>query len=118
MKTTTSHKIHTITNKLALENQTTLMILEGTLCHKMVSIMLDSDATNSFISSYLLHALPIKSKLLEESWKVEFALGQKCKVTKYLENATIDIPNFKSNIHLHLVPLPVYDVILWVDWLQ
>ena len=75
IKTNNSHKIHAITNRLALDNQTTLIILKGILLGKIVTVMLDSDATDSFISSYLLHSLPIKAKLLEESWKVEFALG-------------------------------------------
>ena len=94
MKIATNHKIHAITNQLTLDNQTTLTILEGILYGKIVSILLDSNATDSFISSYLLHVLPVKSKLLEESWKVEFASSRKCKVTKYLENATLNLPNF------------------------
>lgn len=118
VKTNNSHKIHAITNQSALDNQTTPIILEGMLLHKIVSIMLYNNASDSFISSYLLHSLPIKAKLLKESWKVEFALGQKCKVTKFLENATLNLSNFQSKIHLYVVPLPTYDIILGVDGLQ
>lgn len=117
MRTNNIHKIHAITNQSTLDNQTTPIILEGMLLGKIIFVMLDNNATNSFISSYLLHSLPIKAKLLEEIWKVEFASGQKCKVTKYLENETLNLFYFQSKIHLHVVPLPTYDIILGVDWL-
>ena len=94
VKTTTNHKIHAITNQSTLDNQTTPIILEAMFLGKIVSIMLDSGVIDSFVSSYLLHSLPIKAKLLEESWKVEFTSGQKYKVTKYLENASLNLHNF------------------------
>lgn len=93
-------------------------MLKCMLIGKSVSILLDSDAIESFISSYLLHSLPIRTKPLEESWKVEFALGKKSKVTKFLEDVILNLLDFQSKFHLYVVPLPAYDIILGVDWLN
>ena len=73
------------------------------LLGKIVFVMLDISTIDSFISSYLLYSLPIKAKLLEESWKVEFASGQKCKVTKYLENATLNFFEFSLLKYFHFI---------------
>lgn len=69
-------------------------MLEGIIFDSKVFILVDSGASESYISSFLLHSLPTKAKPLKESWKVEFTFEQKSQVIEFLENVTLNLPNF------------------------
>lgn len=84
----------------------------------LAKVLIDCGATDNFLSSSFLHKLNQKPKKLEKCWLVEFASGQKCHVKESFPDATLSLPNFDSEISLHIVSLLAFEIILGLDWLK
>lgn len=50
-------------------------MIQGKVFGSNVDILIDSGATNSFISTHILDKPLKKPRILEEGWKAEFKLG-------------------------------------------
>lgn len=85
---------------------------------KKISILFDSGATDSFISSNLVKQCGIHVSKAELAWQVELALGTKVESGFIAENCKVQFKVFTTTVSLRVIPLGSYDIILGMDWLD
>jgi hypothetical protein len=84
---------------------------------QLVVILIDSGSSNSFLNTQLAPQLAGISEIASPT-KVQVDNGQVIQCQSELQQACWEIQGVKFISNFKHVPLPYYDVILGVDWLQ
>ena len=85
--------------------------LKGQTKGKEVTILVDSGATNSYISSQMVKNLQAKTSPMKESTVVTFGNGKTQTLSKICENLLVRIGDYKEYMNLTVVDLPGHDII-------
>ncbi|GJX96565.1 putative reverse transcriptase domain-containing protein [Tanacetum coccineum] len=95
-------------------------VVTGTflLNNRYASILFDTGADRSFISSAFSSLIDIAHTLLENSYDVELADGKIVGVDTIMRGCTLNFLNHPFNIDLMPVELGSFDVIIGMDWLR
>ncbi|GJV23994.1 putative reverse transcriptase domain-containing protein [Tanacetum coccineum] len=95
-------------------------VVTGTflLNNRCASILFDTGADMSFISSAFSSLIDIAQTLLENSYDVELADGKIVGVDTIMRGCTLNFLNHPFNIDLMPVELGSFDVIIGMDWLR
>ncbi|GJX30220.1 putative reverse transcriptase domain-containing protein [Tanacetum coccineum] len=95
-------------------------VITGTflLNNLYASILFDTGADRSFISSAFSSLIDIAHTLLENSYDVELADEKIVRVDTIIRGCTLNFLNHPFNIDLMLVELGSFDVIIGMDWLR
>ncbi|GJZ22361.1 putative reverse transcriptase domain-containing protein, partial [Tanacetum coccineum] len=95
-------------------------VVTGTflLNNRYASILFDTDADKSFISTIFSSLINIALTPLENSYDVELADGKIVGVDTIMRGCTLNFLNHPFNIDLMPVELGSFDVIIGMDWLR
>ncbi|GKB45438.1 reverse transcriptase domain-containing protein [Tanacetum coccineum] len=95
-------------------------IITGTflLNNHYVSILLDTSADRSFISTAFISLINIAPTPLENSYDVELADGKIVRIDTIIRGCTLNFLDHPFNIDLMPVELGSFDVIIGMDWLR
>ncbi|GJY89807.1 putative reverse transcriptase domain-containing protein [Tanacetum coccineum] len=95
-------------------------VVTGTflLNNRYASILFDTGADRSFISSAFSSLIDIAHTPLENSYDVELADGKIVGVDTIMRGCTLNFLNHPFNIDLMPVELGSFDVIIGMDWLR
>ncbi|GJY69532.1 putative reverse transcriptase domain-containing protein [Tanacetum coccineum] len=95
-------------------------VVTGTflLNNRYASILFDTGADRSFISTAFSSLIDITPTLLENSYDVELADGKIAGVDTIMRGYTLNFLNHPFNIDLMPVELGSFDVIIGMDWLR
>ncbi|GJV29457.1 putative reverse transcriptase domain-containing protein [Tanacetum coccineum] len=88
------------------------------LNNQYASILFDTGADRSFISTTFSSLINIASTLLENSYDVELADGKIVGIDTIVRGCTLNFLNHSFNIDLMPVELGSFDVIISMDWLR
>ena len=80
-----------------------------------VSILFDSGATDSFISSALVAHCGIPVVKAKNIWQVELASGSRVNMEIVVPNCKIYLESFSTSANLRVIPLGSYDIVLGMD---
>ena len=83
----------------------------GKIYGNPVSILIDTGASECFISPKLLSRFPKRSSFMAKPWMVEYANQSRAKVEQCLFEARVHFPNFSTKLNLYVAPLRSYDII-------
>ncbi|GJX60605.1 putative reverse transcriptase domain-containing protein [Tanacetum coccineum] len=95
-------------------------VVTGTflLNNRYASILFDTGADRSFISTAFSSLIDIAPTLLENSYDVELADGKIVEINTIIRGCTLNFLNHPFNIDLMPVELGSFDVIIGKDWLR
>ncbi|GJR82509.1 putative reverse transcriptase domain-containing protein [Tanacetum coccineum] len=95
-------------------------IVTGTflLNNHYASILFDTSADRSFISTTFSSLINIAPTLLENCYEVELANGKLVGIDTIIRDCTLNFLDHPFNIDLMLVELGSFDVIIGMDWLR
>ncbi|GJV83324.1 putative reverse transcriptase domain-containing protein [Tanacetum coccineum] len=95
-------------------------VVTGTflLNNHYASILFDTGADRSFISSAFSSLIDITQTPLENSYDVELADGKIVRIDTIMRGCTLNFLNHPFNIDLMPVELGSFDVIIGMDWLR
>lgn len=93
------------------------METSGVLMKKIISILFDSRAIYSFISTTLVDLCGLEAEGKGDKWQVELASGAKIATNLVVENCEINVGSFSIKVNLRVISLSSYGVILGMDWL-
>ncbi|GKF22464.1 putative reverse transcriptase domain-containing protein, partial [Tanacetum coccineum] len=95
-------------------------VVTGTflLNNRYASILFDTGADRSFISSAFSSLIDIAQNSLENSYDVELTDGKIVRVDTIMRGCTLNFLNHPFNIDLMPVELGSFDVIIGMDWLR
>ncbi|GKC80186.1 putative reverse transcriptase domain-containing protein [Tanacetum coccineum] len=95
-------------------------VVTGTflLNNRYASILFDTGADRSFISTAFSSLIDIATTPLENSYDVEFADRKIVGVNTIMRGCTLNFLNCPFNIDIMLVELGSFDVIIDMDWLR
>ncbi|GJS45875.1 putative reverse transcriptase domain-containing protein [Tanacetum coccineum] len=95
-------------------------VITGTflLNNRYASILFDTGADRSFISSAFSSLIDIAQTPLENSYDVELADEKIVKVDNIMRGCTLNFLNHPFNIDLMPVELGSFDIIIGMDWLR
>ncbi|GKF05835.1 putative reverse transcriptase domain-containing protein, partial [Tanacetum coccineum] len=88
------------------------------LNNRYASILFDTGADRSFISTAFNSRIDIAPTLLENSYDVELADGKIVWINTIVRGCTLNFLNHPFNIDLMPVELGSFDVIIGMDWLR
>ncbi|KAD3336800.1 hypothetical protein E3N88_32319 [Mikania micrantha] len=81
------------------------------------SVLFDSGASVSFVSSTLCDGLSGKVKKIDRVFDVETANGKMTRVTEAIDDCYVEIGGHRFPVRLFLITLGGFDVVLGMDWL-
>nr|GFA70312.1 putative reverse transcriptase domain-containing protein [Tanacetum cinerariifolium] len=95
-------------------------VVTGTffLNNRCASILFDTGANKSFVSTAFSSLININPSTLDYSYDVELADGQVIRVNTVIRGCTLNFLNHPFNIDLMPVKLGSFDVIIGMDWLK
>ncbi|GKD21180.1 putative reverse transcriptase domain-containing protein, partial [Tanacetum coccineum] len=95
-------------------------VVTGTflLNNHYASILFDTGADRSFISTAFSSLIDITPTLLENSYDVELADGKIVRINTIIRGCTLNFLDHPFNIDLMPVELGSFDVIIGMDWLR
>nr|GFB45068.1 reverse transcriptase domain-containing protein [Tanacetum cinerariifolium] len=95
-------------------------VVTGTffLNNRCASILFDTSANKSFMSTAFSSLININPSTLDYSYDVELADGQVIRVNTVIQGCTLNFLNHPFNIDLMPVKLGSFDVIIGMDWLK
>ncbi|KAI3825116.1 hypothetical protein L1987_06592 [Smallanthus sonchifolius] len=87
------------------------------LNNTFVSVLFDSGASKSFISTALCKKVKYAVSKLERAFSVETVEGRTTRLTDVVDDPTIKIEGHRFPVHLFVMVLGGFDVVLGTDWL-
>nr|GEX31297.1 putative reverse transcriptase domain-containing protein [Tanacetum cinerariifolium] len=95
-------------------------VITGTflLNNRYASILFDTGADRSFISTVFISLIDIVPTPLENSYDVELADGKIVRIDTIMWGCTLNFLNHPFNIDLTPIELGSFDVIIGMDWLR
>ncbi|GJV04548.1 putative reverse transcriptase domain-containing protein [Tanacetum coccineum] len=95
-------------------------VVTGTfiLNNRYASVLFDTDANKSFVSTALSSLIDIISTTLDNSYDVELPDDRITGVNTIIRGCTLNLLNHPFNINLMPVELGSFDVIIGMDWLS
>ena len=113
-----NHHIFAILDQKQAEHQNMVIEAQGNTQGMKVSVLFDSRATNSFISSSLVAKSGIPVVKARNKWQVELALGSRVSADIIAPDCKIHMKSFTTLANLRVIPLGSYDIVLGMDWLE
>ncbi|KAI3797109.1 hypothetical protein L1987_39801 [Smallanthus sonchifolius] len=94
-------------------------VVSGTFIfdHTYVSVIFDSGASKSFISTTFCKREKCTISKIERAFSVETAEGRTARVIEVVDNSTIKIEGHRFPVRLFVMVLAGFDVVLGMDWL-
>ena len=80
--------------------------------------MIDSGATESFISSSALKIIKVKEVKQDEFRYIELALGAKQKVGGKVKYCNIILGDLVAIVNIFVTTLGSFDILIGMDWLE
>ncbi|GJR06378.1 putative reverse transcriptase domain-containing protein [Tanacetum coccineum] len=121
MQETEMHKAGCMQRKEGMHRETrTPKFITGTflLNNRYASILFDTGADMSFISTAFSSLINIAPTLLENSYDVELADGKIVRIDTIMRGCTLNFLNHPFNIDLMPIELGSFDIIIGMDWLR
>jgi hypothetical protein len=94
------------------------MRFTGTLAGEGVTYLLDSGATNNFVSAALVRRCKLRTQRKAQPESIELANGERESSSDLLTNATVAIGGYTDRDDFHVTNLKNHDVILGQTWLR
>jgi hypothetical protein len=95
-----------------------LMTYMGMVNDKAALVMIDSGATNSYISKSFVDNHNVYTESTEQGVQAVLADGTSLSVIEYVPAADITIQGYHDTMDLTVLPVDKYDVILGMNWLS
>ena len=95
-----------------------LFTLEGSVAGHPADFLLDSGATDNFISADFVAAHGIATAPLPEQHVVQLADGSKQQTSALVQEVPVKIGSYEDNFDLVSLPLKGYDAIIGMPWLD
>jgi ABC-type Fe3+-hydroxamate transport system substrate-binding protein len=88
------------------------------ITYQHFSVLIDPEATESYISSVALKIIKVKAVKQDAYRYVEMASGAKKKVGGKVKDFNINLGDFFKNVNLYVTILVSYDIVIGMDWLE
>ena len=92
--------------------------VQGMIQNQYVFILIDPDASLSYVSHSIVEKCCLSLKKFEKSLLVQLTTGTKMKVVNYVENCNLLMSQFETQVKLNVLPLGSYDVLIGMDLLE
>ena len=92
--------------------------MTGTVADQTLSVLIDPESTESFISDAALKRIKVKAVEQDEFSFVEMASGAKQKVGGKVIGCALNLGEFVMRVNLYITILGSYDVVIGMDWLE
>lgn len=112
-KITISRDTYTVKSK-----QETLVTLEGVMLGRKCVVMVDSGATNNFVSTHWIKGKDQIPVQVSDGPSVQLADGTMYKCSQVLPSVELQINHYKCMLSAYVFPLKSFDVILGTPWLK
>ena len=100
------------------DHQSRMIEVAGNISNKTITILIDSRASNSYISPNIVEKCHLKKSKLQTTSLVQPATGAKRKITEFVRVCPLEMNGVKTFAYLNIIPLVSYDVFIGMDWLD
>jgi hypothetical protein len=107
----------TLDNK-QVEYQSHMIEVEGMINNHAFTILIDSEASHSYIDPRVVESLQLSRRKHEKYWLVQLATGTKRKVSKLVKSLPVDMNGMSTKVELNILPLGSHDCLIGMDWLD
>jgi hypothetical protein len=92
--------------------------VEGMINNQTITILIDSDASHSYIDHRMVESLHLPRNKHGNSWLVQLVTRTKRKVVELVKSCPVDMNGLSIRDQLNILPLGSYDCIIGMDWLD
>jgi hypothetical protein len=92
--------------------------VEGMINNHAFTILIDSEASHSYVGPRVVESLQLSRSKHEKSWLMQLAIGTKRKVTKLVKSCPVDMNGLSKKVELNILPSGSYDCLIGMDWLD
>jgi hypothetical protein len=110
-----AHMIHAMINNHKAEHQSTVLETLGMIIDKKFIVLIDPEATESFIYSVGLKIINVKVIEQDEFRYVEMASGAKQKVGGNVKDCNDNLGDFVTSVNMYITILGYYDIVIGMD---
>lgn len=111
-------KINATLEDYQAEFQPTMVEYEGTMFYQTCSILIDPDATLSYISPRVVEQCKLQVVKFKDPWLVQLATGEKRRVLSKVSNYPLKLDGQPIIADLIVLPLESCDILIGMDWLE
>ena len=111
-------RINAVLENRQVDNQTSMVEVEGKMNQIPISILIDPGASLSYVSPSLVEKCKLPVEKFSKSWLVQLATRAKRKVINFVKVCTLFLNKFEASVNLNVIPLGSYDVLIGMDWLE
>jgi hypothetical protein len=116
-RASSSHQIYVAVNNRQPEHQSMMVESSTVINHINDKILVDSCATDSFISPSAIEKSGLVAYEHDEFKQVEMASGEKQAVGPSVDNCIVDLGVCTTRLKVYVTALGTYDLIIGMDWL-
>jgi hypothetical protein len=111
-------RIYVALDNKKVEYQFHMIEVEGMINNQTLAILIDSEASHSYIDPKMVESLQVPRSKHGKSWLVKLATGAKIKVNEMVKSCLIDMNGQNTKADLNILPLGSYDCLIGMDWLD
>ena len=104
-------------NKQA-EYQSPMIEVEGKIDNHPTAILIDSQASHSYINSNIIERFHLQRSKHKKSWLDRLTTGAKRKINELVKDCPIDMNEINTMVDVNIIPLGSYDCLIGMDWLE
>jgi hypothetical protein len=111
-------RIYASLDNRQVEFQSHMIEVEGMINNRPLIILIDSEASHSYVDPRVVESLNLMKRKHEKSWLVQLATGTKRKVTELVKSYSVDMKGMSTKDELNILSLGSYDCLIGMDWLD
>ena len=92
--------------------------VEGMINQTPITILIDPEASLSYISPKMVEKCKLPIEKFENSWLVQLTTVAKRKLTFFVKECAVVMDQFETIVKLDVLPLSSYDLLIGMDWLE
>ena len=98
--------------------QSHMIEVEGKIDNHPIVILIDSEASHSYIDPKLVERFKFKKYKHENSWLVQLATRTKRIINELVKQFPVNMNGTNTKEYLNIIPLGPYDYLIGMDWLE
>jgi hypothetical protein len=111
-------KIYAALDNMQAEFQSHMIEVEGMINNQTIAILIDSEASHSYIDHEMVERLHFPIRKHGRSWLVQLKTGAKRKINELVKSCPMDMNGLNTREYLNIFLLGSYDCLIGMDWLD
>jgi hypothetical protein len=108
-------RIYAALDNKQVENQSSMIEVEGKIDNDPLKILIESGASHSYINANIVEIFHLQRSKHKKSWLVLLATGVKRNINELVKDCLINMNGLSTKVDVNIIPLGSYDCLIGMD---